>query len=63
MNRKQLKLDLLNVDNWKVAFDDEYASFLKNETWQLDDLPPNNTPINCKWILQKKNNSNDSILK
>jgi hypothetical protein len=54
MNQKQLEFDLLNVDNWKVAFDDEYASFLKNETWQLDDLPPNKTPINFKWILPKK---------
>jgi hypothetical protein len=63
MNQKQLESYLLNVDNWKVAFDDEYASFLKNETWQLDDLPQNKTLVNCKWIFQKKNNSSDSILK
>lgn len=63
MNQKELEFDLLNANNWKVAFEDEYASFLKNETWYLDDLPSNKTPINCKWILQKNKNSNDSILK
>ncbi|XP_016667626.1 uncharacterized mitochondrial protein AtMg00820-like [Gossypium hirsutum] len=33
---------------------DEYQAFIDNGTWSLVSLPPNRTPIRCKWIFKVK---------
>ena len=39
---------------WKEAADDEYQSLLKNETWDLVDLPEGRKAIDCKWVFKVK---------
>lgn len=39
---------------WKPAIDDEYASLMKNETWELTPLPPGRKPIRTKWVFTVK---------
>ncbi|EFX65589.1 hypothetical protein DAPPUDRAFT_264471 [Daphnia pulex] len=39
---------------WKPAIDDEYASLMKNETWQLTPLPPGRKAIRTKWVFTVK---------
>jgi hypothetical protein len=34
-----------------------------NKTWKLDDLPPNRTLVNYKWVLWRKYSLDSSILK
>ena len=39
---------------WKEAIQTELDSLIKNQTWELVDLPPGTKPINCKWIFKRK---------
>lgn len=48
---------------WKEALDDEIESILANKTKELVDLPPNNKPLGCKWVLKKKLRPDVSIEK
>ena len=40
---------------------EEYESIMKNETWELIELPENKVPIGCKWLYKTKFNANGSI--
>ncbi|KAH9294697.1 hypothetical protein KI387_038285, partial [Taxus chinensis] len=44
----------LQSKSWKDAMDVEYQSVMKNNTWQLVDLPPGKKPIGCRWIFKTK---------
>ena len=35
---------------WINAMNDEYASIMKNQTWELVELPENKVPIGSKWL-------------
>lgn len=48
---------------WKDACDDEIASIVKNNTWELVDLPPGAKAIRLKWIFKIKRNSDGTINK
>ena len=48
---------------WKAAADVEMDSILKNETWDLVDLPPGKTAIGSKWVFKTKTNADGSINK
>lgn len=37
------------------------ASLKKNETWNLEPLPPNRQAIDCKWVYKIKRKPNGSI--
>ena len=50
-----------NASKWKNAADDEYQSLLKNDTWELVDLPPGKNVIGCKWVFKLKKNADGSI--
>ncbi|KAL0320072.1 UNVERIFIED_CONTAM: Retrovirus-related Pol polyprotein from transposon TNT 1-94 [Sesamum radiatum] len=39
---------------WKEAINSEIESIMQNHTWELVDLPPDSTPLGCKWILKRK---------
>ncbi len=42
------------ADKWMAAFQKEYDSLIKNETWDLVPLPPDCTVINCRMIGKLK---------
>ena len=46
---------------WKHAMNEEYASLLENETWELTHLPPNRTVIDTRWIYKVKHTSDGNI--
>jgi hypothetical protein len=41
--------------------EEEYESIMKNNTWELNELPKHKKPIGCKWIYQPKIKSDGSI--
>ena len=48
---------------WKEAIKIELDSILKNQTWELVDLPSGEKPIGYKWIFKRKYFSDGSIEK
>jgi hypothetical protein len=46
---------------WMDAMKEEYDSIIKNETWELTELPENKTPIGSKWLFKYKFNVDGSI--
>jgi hypothetical protein len=57
MNYKQAK----DKEEWVEAMNDEYNSIMKNQTWELIELPENKTPIGCKWLFKAKFKPDGSI--
>lgn len=56
--------EAINGENslqWKDAVKSEYESLMKNDTWQLVDLPPGRNLVGSKWIFKIKRNADDSI--
>lgn len=43
---------------WLQAMKSEYESIIKNNTWELCDLPPEKNLISSKWVFKKKLNEN-----
>jgi hypothetical protein len=41
----------LDASSWKITMDEEYASLLKNGTWELILLPTKRTHVHCKWVF------------
>ena len=39
---------------WKDAADKEIKSLLKNETWELTDLPNGKATVGCRWVMKRK---------
>ena len=48
---------------WKEAIKTEFNSILKNQTWELVDLPSGAKLIGYKWIFKRKYFPNGSIEK
>ena len=48
---------------WRAAMNEEIESILRNNTWDLVELPKNKTPIGCKWLFKQKMNADGSIEK
>lgn len=46
---------------WQQAMTQELQALEKTHTWDLVDLPPNKTPIGCKWIYKIKTRFDGSI--
>ncbi|KAJ4751619.1 Retroelement pol polyprotein-like [Rhynchospora pubera] len=40
--------------NWRDAMQNEIDALERNETWILEDLPPNKSAIGCKWVYRIK---------
>ena len=51
------------VEKWKEAMDDELGNIEKMGTWELMDLPPNRSPIGCRWVYAKKTNEKGEVVK
>ena len=48
---------------WRDACEEEIKSIVKNNTWELVDLPAGAKPIGLKWIFKIKRNADGSINK
>ena len=48
-------------DEWRNAMEEEYESIMKNNTWELNELPKHKNLIECKWIYKPKFKSDGSI--
>lgn len=48
---------------WQKAMDDEMTTIMKNQTWNLVDLPKNKEVVGLKWIYKNKFNEDGSIQK
>ena len=46
---------------WIDAMKIEYNALLKNQTWQLVDLPQGKQAINCKWVYKTKFKADGTI--
>jgi hypothetical protein len=46
---------------WTEAADSEYESLLKNETWELVELPPDRKPIGSKWVFKIKHGKDGKV--
>ena len=57
MNYKQVK----DKAEWVEAMNEEYNSIMKNQTWELTELPKDKTPIGYKWLFKYKLKSDGSI--
>ena len=50
-----------DAQKWKDATDAEYVSLMKNNTWNLVDLPDGKNLYGCKWLFKVKRNADGSI--
>jgi transposase InsO family protein len=50
-----------NSHQWKEAIKQEYDNLIKNETWELVELPKDRKAIGCKWVFKIKRNSDNTI--
>jgi hypothetical protein len=46
---------------WRDAMKEEYESIIKNDTWELTELPKNKVPIGSKWLYKPKFKVDGSI--
>ena len=46
---------------WVNAMNEEYNSIMKNQTWELTELPKDKIPIGCKWLFKSKFKFDGSI--
>lgn len=50
-----------NKGEWLQAMQEEIDSLIKNETWELCELPEGRKPVGCKWLFTVKTNQNGEI--
>ena len=50
-----------DADFWWQSMDDEFASLLSNDTWELVELPPGAKALDCKWVYKIKRDSKGTI--
>ena len=50
-----------NSEHWKQATNSEYESLLKNDTWDLVEIPKNKNIVGCKWVFKIKRKGDGSI--
>ena len=46
---------------WKTTMEQEYESILKNNTWELVELPEGKQTIGCKWLYKPNINADGTI--
>lgn len=50
-----------NFFSWMRAAKEEIDSLMKNETWQICELPKGRKAVGCKWLYKVKTNQNGEI--
>src|SRR5437667_2253262 len=48
---------------WRKAMEEEIQSIIDNQTWDLSDLPANRQVIGTKWVLKKKRDGNNNVIR
>ena len=48
---------------WKTAMNEEYLALMKNDTWELVDLPPGRNAIGCKWLFKTKQDETGKVIR
>jgi transposase InsO family protein len=46
---------------WMEACEEEVSSIMKNQTWDLVELPPDRKAIGCKWVFKIKRNADNTV--
>lgn len=49
------------ANEWRQAMDEEINSLLKNETWELVDLPTGKNALPSKWVFKRKTDQQGNI--
>lgn len=47
--------------HWREAMSNELTALMKHGAWDLMPLPPNSTPVGCKWIFRVKRHADGSV--
>lgn len=50
-----------NTDEWRAAMHEEYNALIKNDTWEIADLPPGQKAIGCRWVFAIKRDATGKI--
>lgn len=53
--------EVIKDERWQEAMQREIQALENNETWVLDDLPPNKKALGCKWVYKIKYNSDGTV--
>ena len=48
---------------WELAIKEEYEFLIKNNAWELVELPLGKNIVTCKWVFKMKHDSNGDIIK
>lgn len=48
-------------EQWRMAMAEELESFKENEAWELSNPPQDGRVVQCKWVLRKKYDSDNSV--
>lgn len=54
-------LSTADKDRWHGAMQTEYDALMKNETWDLVDLPRNRRAIKSKWVFTMKRDKDGNV--
>ena len=54
-------LESSDASKWREACDSEYDSLMKNDTWDIVQLPRGRKPIGCKWVFKVKENQHGEV--
>jgi len=50
-----------NSKEWECAMQEEYDSFMTNNTWTLVALPTSRKLVSCKWVFKIKQGTNGEV--
>ena len=53
--------DVVGVEQWNVAMDEEMNALDDSGTWEWTPLPEEKNAIGCKWVYKIKHNADGSI--
>jgi len=48
-------------ERWRDAMQREIQALEKDDTWEIDDLPPNKKALGCKWVYKIKYHSDGTV--
>ena len=48
---------------WLKAMQEEMTSITENQTWSLEDMPPEHRAIELKWVFKLKRNEKGEVVK
>ena len=46
---------------WQQAMNEELDALHKNNTWDMDDLPPSQSVVGCRWVYKIKTKADGSV--